>query len=489
MDDQQNNLFELIDGNESLKRLLSELGVFAVNYKDNRVLSNQLWKNWGYTEEEMSLDNDWMNNIHPEDKAETLVKRIHLQDHAKNDMQREIYRYRKKDGDYAWIISRGKFIAFDNSGAPVAYIGAEVDISALKQREFELIEAKQKAEKLAKESETLLKIGATIASSLDINTLSLEILKEIKNLVDFDMGSLLVLNNDDLEVIISYEAEFNRVRSELASKKLTIEDRRCFHAIIITYKKSLMCNNIDSQFGDFMQIDSNRPAKSVIGVPLVSRKKLIGMLILEQRQPNAFSIEEYDTISKISDNIAVSVDNAILHEKLSSMALTDSLTNVSNRHGLHLSWQSLSEQAIRHQWQISFMVIDIDHFKIFNDKYGHKTGDEVLRLVANVLKSSTRGSDLIARFGGEEFVVILPNTADDQALLVAQKIQASLTQQQENQMEGTVTVSIGITTQLAEDGLTIDCLFKEADEQMYLAKDAGRNKVQQSTTVKKSQAK
>ncbi|GEA13415.1 hypothetical protein KUL49_37900 [Alteromonas sp. KUL49] len=96
MDDQPNNLFELIDGNETLKRLLSELGVFAVNYKDNRVLSNQLWKNWGYTEKEMSLDNDWMNNIHPEDKAETLVKRIHLEDNAKNDMQREIYRYRKK---------------------------------------------------------------------------------------------------------------------------------------------------------------------------------------------------------------------------------------------------------------------------------------------------------------------------------------------------------------------------------------------------------
>lgn len=472
---QFNDIFDTISSNQPLKELLSELGFFAVNYAEKQVVSNHLWKEWGYDDAEMSHDHDWANNIHPEDKADTLLNRASMEEQAEDSKQKKVYRYRKKNGEYAWIISQGKYLSFDGSGQPETYFGAEVDITHLKQKETELEAAKQRAETLARESDTLLRIGATIASKLELDVLTNVILKEITNLVSFDMGSLLVLENKQLKVVTAYEPAADRVRSDLVGMKIPIDDKRSFHSVIATYKKSLICNQFDGQFEHFNHIDKDNPCQSVIGVPLVSREKIIGLIVLEHRQNVSFTIEEYDTISKISDNIAVAIDNAILHEKLSNMALTDSLTSVFNRHGLYVNWRSLCEQVIRHKWSVSLMLLDIDFFKVVNDKYGHEIGDQILSSVAKVIMSAIRKSDVIARFGGEEFVVVLPDTQLDQAEHVAQKIQQTLAATSFCEISEPVTISIGIANTDAQNELSLDSLIQSADTQLYKAKNQGRN--------------
>jgi PAS domain S-box-containing protein len=174
-------LFNDIYENKQLTQLLSEFGFFIINHNDGRVSANTLFKRMGYTEGDITLDHEWTNNIHPEDKADVLVNRENTIKQESNDLFTTSYRFRKKNGEYVWLLQEGKYLSYDDSGEPSLFVGAEKEITQFKETERQLLQAKMKAEKLAQEAETLLKIGATISKSLKLNETAFAILKEIKN--------------------------------------------------------------------------------------------------------------------------------------------------------------------------------------------------------------------------------------------------------------------------------------------------------------------
>jgi diguanylate cyclase len=167
-------------------------------------------------------------------------------------------------------------------------------------------------------------------------------------------------------------------------------------------------------------------------------------------------------------------------EAIRAESLTDPLTGLGNRKYFDRSIESAVQNAIANNEPLSLLMFDIDHFKSFNDSYGHLTGDQVLRLVGMSLKQTIKGQDITARYGGEEFAVVLPNTALRQALTVADHIRRAvmskeLKKKSTGEILGRVTISVGVSILKPDDDT--DSLIERADACLYAAKRNGRNRV------------
>jgi diguanylate cyclase (GGDEF)-like protein len=162
-------------------------------------------------------------------------------------------------------------------------------------------------------------------------------------------------------------------------------------------------------------------------------------------------------------------------DKLNKMAFFDQLTGLYNRHYLIDIATKKVDRALRHQYDLWVLMVDIDHFKKINDTYGHPMGDEVLKKVAEVLALENRSEDIVARFGGEEFVIIFDPCNKIDALIKAERILKKIELLKPNNI--TVTVSIGMAKLVNKDA-NFERLLKRADEALYHAKENGRNRIE-----------
>lgn len=194
---------------------------------------------------------------------------------------------------------------------------------------------------------------------------------------------------------------------------------------------------------------------------------------------NDFIIKPYD-----DDELIVRSSNLIKNKKifeqsqkqqkeLTRIAMVDQLTGLYNRHSLFELGPKYLSDARRHKFPVSILVIDLDHFKKINDTYGHSVGDVVLNAIGQVLKNNCRAEDLVARFGGEEFVMILTHCDIDFAATKAESIRLAIEKSKPNDLK--ITASIGIAAFSKSDDF--ESLFEKADRAVYEAKDTGRNKV------------
>jgi len=180
-----------------------------------------------------------------------------------------------------------------------------------------------------------------------------------------------------------------------------------------------------------------------------------------------------------------------LVDRLSALALFDSLTNLANRRAFDAVLEREWKRTTRAGSQLSIVLLDIDHFKEFNDLYGHVSGDEAIRAVADAIAGAVRTTDTVARYGGDEMAVILPDTDSAGAIRVAEKIRSAvlaigLPHSGNKECNGIVTVSIGAATALARQGGAIaiaESLILAADSALYKAKDAGRNRVASTVLI------
>ena len=187
------------------------------------------------------------------------------------------------------------------------------------------------------------------------------------------------------------------------------------------------------------------------------------------------ALEERLTASKQEINQLQQNLEAVRHE-----SLTDPLTTLANRKYFDQAVENAIADAAAKREPLSLMMTDIDHFKNFNDSFGHQTGDQVLRLVAISVKNNVKGQDIAARYGGEEFAVVLPNTVLRSATTVADHIRRAvmtkqLVKRSTHEQLGRITISIGVAT--LRDGDTSQSLIERADACLYAAKRAGRNRV------------
>jgi diguanylate cyclase (GGDEF)-like protein len=216
---------------------------------------------------------------------------------------------------------------------------------------------------------------------------------------------------------------------------------------------------------------------SLLVLPLVLHDRALGTLILGAKRARAFGDAVRPTLEVLASHLAVSLANARMVAKLEQMATTDGLTGLLNKRALLDATEQKVAAAARFGRKLSVLVTDIDHFKKVNDTYGHDVGDCVIKGLAEILKRNKRTTDVVARFGGEEFVAVCEQTDEKGAMLLAERIREELGRTTFHTEKGPlkVTCSIGIAT-FPESGVEWESLFKAADDALYVSKRSGRNR-------------
>lgn len=216
-------------------------------------------------------------------------------------------------------------------------------------------------------------------------------------------------------------------------------------------------------------------------LPLAAHHETLGMLHLSIAATEPADIQGKQTMaSAFAEQVALGLRNLQLREQLRELSIRDPVTGLMNRRYMEESLLRELSRAIRKKLPLSVVMIDVDHFKHFNDTFGHEAGDQVLKEFANLLERQLRGSDLACRYGGEEFILILPEASKDAALEKAEAIREAVKQLKifsGSQPVGTVTISGG-TAVFPEDGENSQQLLAAADAALYRAKEAGRDRVE-----------
>lgn len=221
------------------------------------------------------------------------------------------------------------------------------------------------------------------------------------------------------------------------------------------------------------------PDRCVLSLPILRKQRLLGVLYFSREKLAGFKKNEIELLTTLSSQVAVSLDNSNLYSKTKELTQTDDLTAIYNRRFFYQALQMEVKRSKRFGRPVSLLMIDVDHFKSFNDNFGHLVGDQVLRELAAVLQKSIREVDTLARYGGEEFSLILVDTSSKNAQIVAEKLRAIVEDhfkdaEMQGKKVGKITISLGIST-LPSDAATIDDFINHADIALYSAKVKGRN--------------
>ncbi|HKI26298.1 MAG TPA: sensor domain-containing diguanylate cyclase [Candidatus Sulfotelmatobacter sp.] len=219
-----------------------------------------------------------------------------------------------------------------------------------------------------------------------------------------------------------------------------------------------------------------KESASRMSIPLISFGQTLGVLTLHSSECDAFRESELQSLESVADICANSIQNAHYVERVKQLAYLDGLTGIFNRRFFEMRIAEEIERARRYGTSMAVVMADIDQFKKLNDEFGHLLGDEVLRQVSSLFHQQVRKIDVVCRYGGEEFAILLTQTNAAQATIVAKKLRSLVEGWQFPGVPRTVTISAGISA-YPTHGTSRDDLVRAADNGLYAAKQAGRNRV------------
>jgi len=342
-------------------------------------------------------------------------------------------------------------------------------------------------QKMKKNQELLVKERTALKDKTQqirfLYELSTELSASLRSRTIFDLvhHALDWLINPHLTIILSDFAPQGKVRL-YTSRCLSSELSKSLIEELMTHL------NKDLSGKDFEQ-DISKPTKSSrrlsrrppyrIILPLVVAGEKYGLLALYFYRKPEQDNDRTLLLESVAMQAAQAIRNAHQHEIALQMANRDPLTGLYNRRAFEESLNKEFKRVLRYQRPMSLIMIDLDHFKTVNDRFGHQTGDKVLKTVAHVIADCTRATDITARFGGEEFVIILPDTQQDKALFLAERIRKKITHIEipVNENSFKLTVSQGLAATNTPEVKRASDLIDLADRALYQAKEDGRNAI------------
>ncbi len=356
----------------------------------------------------------------------------------------------------------------------VQYLGAPV-VSVI------LNEAIVRLQNISREQVRRLEIvnafSRQVAATLDREQILANLNQAIPSALVSDSYYVSVVENDEVRVLLCYdEGEYFYDICVPAEGTLT--------NWVVQNQKELFLPDlrqpIDIEGIKIVIVGKDKTSLSWIGVPMISRS-FKGVLALASYQPNAFNRGDMELLSNLAQHTALALDNAIRHAEVEERSRHDSLTGVLN-HGHFLeTLKKQTEKAASNGSLLSLIMLDVDHFKQYNDTYGHLAGDHVLTVLCETIRRHIKNTDAVGRWGGEEFVISLPNADPAQARAVAERVRASMRalviHDRDEKTIPPPTVSQGIAVFPAET----DDIFKLvdlADQRLYIAKNRGRDQLE-----------
>jgi len=445
------------------KEVLSRLGVFYHDIVNGDGFADTQWMQLGHTFEQMQGD-EWLDRVHPDDREHAReVLRRHMR--GETPEFRCEFRLRNQDGDYRWFISSGIVERKDPAGNPMSYLGHNEDVTNLHRLRVELQKARQLAEERATEAEALRAAGAIVVASLDAPTAVRSVIQQLQSLVPIDSALVCELENRELRLVGGTSDISEKTWKEFARKRL----KRFLRAI-----KTRIPEVVEEP-------ESSAPYK--LFVPLVARGSAVGVLALS-RGSSGFETEDVRIAMSMADYLSLALSNARLYSRMQQRAEIDQLSGVLTRRAFMESSEQIMDQAFHAEKPLCCLILDLDHFKSINDTFGHSVGDQVIRGLGAVMRDSLRSTDMVGRFGGEEFCALLTDTSAERGMEVAERLRLAIEATDFVGVDRPVTSSIGMAaltngglTESEKERLTIEQIIKRADTALYHAKASGRNAV------------
>ncbi|OGP15366.1 MAG: hypothetical protein A2054_10540 [Deltaproteobacteria bacterium GWA2_55_10] len=348
--------------------------------------------------------------------------------------------------------------------------GQGQDLSSSESRELE-----QKRLQLA----VFTELGKTLTSSLDLNEILKKVMDKISELLRPKNWSLLLL--DDGAGELKFEIAVGKGSEKLKDLRLKVGEGVA--GWVARERKPLLVPDVnkDPRFSKKADEVSNFTTQSIICVPLITRGRCLGVieLINKVESEEGFSEDDLLILTTLADFSAIAIENAIFFQRVQELTITDDLTKLYNSRFLHSRLEYEVERAKRFRYELSMIFLDLDYFKDVNDRHGHLRGSKLLKEVARLILSLIRNVDMACRYGGDEFIVMMPGTSKKSAVIVAEKIRAAINDAVFLHDEGLnlhLTASFGVAS-FPMDAADKDELIHKADHAMYDVKNRTRNGV------------
>ncbi len=345
------------------------------------------------------------------------------------------------------------------------------DITPLKQVEDSL--------RLAlRETETLRQAGLALAAELDLDQVMERVLRFLQQAVPYDRAQIILEEKGAIRVQALYGITLPTTEAGLARRLKNYLLIQQMHRVAETICVPVVVDN--HPHASLLPAD----ARSFLAVPLLMNQRFIGCLVLESFKSGRYSSAEQLLVEAFASQAAISIQNAYLFQQVREQAVTDPLTGVYNRRYFMETVNHEIELARQQKRKLALILIDLDHFKLVNDTFGHVAGDQVLVRVSRSITAMIRNSDVCCRYGGEEFAILLPETDLTAALQVAERLREEINQTRVPTRKGevVVTASIGVI-ELDDQMANVEDLIHQADQGLYIAKEDGRNCVRSHSTI------
>lgn len=316
---------------------------------------------------------------------------------------------------------------------------------------------------------TLQQISEAIGSILDINDLLNFVNDVIIGVMGVNYSTIVLLDHREGRLKVHFTNIQNK--KDLAILNDNINCRLLVD--MLENEKPIMENNVAPDKFDFIR---SREVGSFICLPLSSKSRKFGLTLIEHKNSNTFDEDNLRLLTTIGKQVSMAIENAELYANLQELATIDGLTGVYNRVYFHKKFEEEFNAARTLGYDLALVILDIDKFKKFNDTYGHLFGDVVLKSVAQTVKNNIKSTDTIARFGGEEFVIILPRMSARDAYEKVEELRIKIANNiiKDNVILASVTASFGISSFPDISANQVE-LIRDADNALYYAKENGRN--------------
>jgi diguanylate cyclase (GGDEF)-like protein len=320
-------------------------------------------------------------------------------------------------------------------------------------------------------------VAKALASSLDLDSILQTILEKMAESFRPDTWSLLIVDEQKDEmyfaIAVGDAAEtLGKIRLKVGEGIAGWVARQGEEAIVPDVAK-------DARFARQIDEVTNSQTRSVVAMPLRSKHRVLGVIQLINIDLARFGKEEHFLLQSLCDFAAIAIENARAVERIQELTITDDCTGLYNARHLAKTLDTEVYRSSRFGYEFSVLFLDLDHFKNVNDTHGHLVGSRLLHEIGDLVKAQLRLIDSAFRYGGDEFVVLLPQTGKDPALVVARRLQDALRAGRFCREEGldlNVRASIGLAT-FPHDARTAQDVIRQADEMMYMVKNTTRDNI------------
>ncbi len=332
--------------------------------------------------------------------------------------------------------------------------------------------------RLSDELETLIDIGKALTAHLTLKDVYRVAMEKVSNLLRPQAWSLLIVDEATQE--LCFEIVVSPAAEQLTGTRLPAGQGVA--GWVAQHGEPLLVPDVEKEPRFSRQIDEEIGfvSQSIVCVPLSSGDRIVGVIqLLNGLGQGEFTEQDQRILATIADFTAIAIENSRLHQKVRDLTITDDLTGLYNTRHFQSLCEYEMERATRYGHELSMVFLDLDHFKQVNDTYGHLTGSRLLKEVGRLFRETIRMVDHAARYGGDEFVFLLPSTSKKGALGMANNLLESLRRTQFVSDCGQpirVTASIGLAT-FPTNAYCLQELIKLSDEAMYEVKRSSRNAV------------